>query len=244
MDECNRPRDGKGILHPEGMRAARDLVAGVVHEINNVLGVVIGNAHLVRKNASNPSGVEKYAAEIKAAAEDGRELMRQLATLASEDSLRAKPLSLNDLAANALAGHAADLELDLSAKEPIVLLDLWLAQESLGALARFMAETKSVSRIRVATRIVGAAVALTFEDDGGTLTAKELRSLFVPFAKAERRPRPGVGLARLADLAARFGGHVAATNRQPHGLRVVLTFPMVAPSSGNGPGMTPVKEGP
>ena len=242
MDDRNPPRDGKGILHPEGMRAARDLAAGVVHEINNVLGVVIGNAHLAGKNASNPPGVEKYVGEIKAAAEDGRELMRQLAALANEDSLRARALSLNDLAANALSGHDVQLDLDLSAKEPMVSLDLWLAQESLGALARFMAETTSVSRIRVATRIVGAAVALTFEDDGGSLTAKELRSLFAPFAKAERRPRPGVGLARLADLAARFGGHVAATNREPHGLRVVLTFPMLASSSGNGPGVTAVKQ--
>ncbi len=228
MAAGERTPDGKGILHPEGMRAARDLAAGVVHEINNLLGVVIGNAHLVRKNASNPDAVQKYAGEIKVAADEGKELMRQLGALASDDPLRARVLSLNDLAANAVSGLTGKVELELSAKDPSVALDLWLARESLGALARFMSETSSVSSVRVATRIVGSAVALTFEDDGGSLSANELRSLFAPFAKAEHRPKSGIGLARFADLASRFGGHDAVCNREPHGLRVVLTLPLAA----------------
>jgi signal transduction histidine kinase len=228
MGDGSPTPDGKGIQHPEGMRAVRDLAAGVVHEINNILGVVIGNAHLVRKNASSPVAVEKYAGEIKAAADEGKELMRQLAALASNDSLAGRPLSLNDLAANAMSGLDAAIEFDLSAQDAMVSLDLWLAQESLSALARFMAQTTSVSSIRVVTRVIGSAVALTFEDDGGSLTAKELRSFFAPFVKAERRPKPGTGLARLADLASRFDGHVAASNCEPHGLRVVLTLPVVA----------------
>ena len=226
MSESGRASDGKGILHPEGMRAARDLSAGVVHEVNNILGVILGNTHLARKNASDPAAVEKYVAEIRAAADQGRELMRQLGVLASEDPLRARSLSLNDLATNAVSDVRVDVELDLTSTDTTVSLDLWLAQECLGALARFMAESSSVTSLRVVSRVVGSAVALTFEDDGGSLTHKELRSLFAPFAKAERRPKPGVGLSRLADLAARFDGHVVATNREPHGLRVVLTLPV------------------
>jgi signal transduction histidine kinase len=229
MGEGTRAPDGKGILHPEGMRAARNLAAGVVHEVNNLLGVVLGNTHLARKNASDPASVERYVGEIRAAAEEGRELMRQLGSLASEGPLRARSLSLNDLAASAVSDLQLEADLDLSSTNPKVMLDLWLAQESLGALARFMAESPSVASMRVVSRVVGNAVALTFEDDGGSLTAKELRTLFAPFAKAERRPKPGMGLSRLADLAARFDGHVVATNREPHGLRVVLTLPLAAP---------------
>jgi signal transduction histidine kinase len=225
MGERGRDPDGKGILHPEGMRAARDLAAGIVHEINNVLGVVLGNTHLAKKNATDPVLVEKYVREIRAAAEEGRELMRQLGAIASEDPLRARSLSLNDLAANAVSDLRIDVDLDLARPDPMVSVDLWLAQESLGALAHFMADSSSVESLRVVTRVVGDAVALTFEDDGGSLSTKELRSLFAPFSKAERRPKPGIGLARLADLAARFEGHVVATNREPHGLRVVLTLP-------------------
>lgn len=236
--------DAKGILHPEGMRAARDVAAGVVHEVNNILGVIIGNAHLVKKNLSDPSRVEKYASEVRDAAEEGRELMRQLAVLAEQDAVRPRMLSLNDLVVSATSSLGAVVELDLSSEDPTVALDLWLAQDALASLARFMAETHSVSSIRLATRVVGTAVALTIEDDGGSLTDKELRFLFAPFSKASRRPKTGVGLVKLADLASRFGGYVAAANREPNGLRVVLTLPVArATKSGDGPGMPLAKKG-
>jgi signal transduction histidine kinase len=94
------------------------------------------------------------------------------------------------------------------------------------------------------TRVVGGAVALTFEDDGDSLSDKELGKLFAPFSKADRRPKTGIGLTKLADLASRFGGRVAAGKREPNGLRVVLTLPVArAGASGNGPSMPLPKKG-
>lgn len=230
MGEGEPAPDGKGILHPEGMQAVRDMAAGIVHEVNNILGVIIGNAHLAKKSLTDQAGLEKYISEVRGAAEEGRELMRQLAVLASDDSLRTRVLSLNDLVTSAASGLKGRVQLDLSGEDPAVELDLWLAQDALGSLVRFMTETSAVSSIRVATRVVGSAVALTVEDDGATPTDKELRALFAPYAKAERRPKPGVGLTKLADLAARSGGHVAASAREPNGLRVVLTLPLASVS--------------
>lgn len=225
------------------MRAARDLSAGVVHEVNNILGVIIGNAHLAKKNLENPAGLQKYIGEVRDAAEEGRELMRHLGILASGDVVRSRAVSVNDLIVNAITGVRKRVEMDLSGEEPAVHLDLWLAQDALGSLAQFMADTTAVSFLRVATRVVGGAVALTFEDDGGSLSDKELGQLFAPFSKAARRPKTGVGLTKLADLASRFGGHVAAGTREPSGLRVVLTLPVASASaSGNGPGVPLTKK--
>lgn len=244
MGEGDPPSNGKGILHPEGMRAARDLAAGVVHEVNNILGVIIGNAHLAKKNLDNPAGLEKYMKELRNAAEEGRELMRHLGILAGGTAIRARVLSLNDLVHNAVSGIKKPVEMDLSGEEPAVELDLWLAQDALGSLARFMADTNAVSSLRVVTRVVSGAVALTLEDDGGSLTDKELRKLFAPFSKAERRPKTGVGLTKLADLAARFGGRVVAGTREPNGLRVVLTLPVAsAGGSVDRPGVPLSKKG-
>lgn len=245
MGASERPPDGKGILHPEGMRAVRDLASGIVHEVNNILGVIIGNAHLAKKNSSNAAGVEKYVGEVRDAAEEGRELMRNLAILAGEEGLRVRILSLNDLIANAITDLKTQVKLDLSGMDPPVELDLWLAQDALGCVGRFMADSKAVTSVRIATRVVGAAVALTFEDDGASPTDEELRALFTPFAKIDRRPRAGLALAKLADLASRFGGHVGASVREPHGLRLILTLPVVdRTSSGNRPSMPLPKKSP
>ncbi len=242
-DDESQP-SGKGILHPEGMRAARDLAAGVVHEVNNILGVIIGNAHLAKKNASNPEALQKYMGEVRAAAEEGRELMRDLSILAGVESFRVRVLSLNDLVTNAVSGLGTAAELDLSGEDPAANLDLWLAQDALSCVAQFMVATKAVTSIRVATRVVGSAAALTIEDDGASPSENELRALFTPFTKLDRRPRVGLALTKLADLASRSGGYVTAGVREPHGLRIVLTLPVSdGAASGDGPGMPLSKKG-
>ena len=40
MGEGEPAPDGKGILHPEGMQAVRDMAAGIVHEVNNILDIL------------------------------------------------------------------------------------------------------------------------------------------------------------------------------------------------------------
>jgi len=235
---------GRGILHPEGMRATRDVAGGVVHEINNILGVIIGNAHLARKNASDPAAIEKYLREVRNAAEEGRELMRDLAAFANDNPIQSRVLSLNDLVRNAVLDLEVSTTLDLSPREPVAQLNLWLAQDALGRLLGFMAATKTVTSIRLATRVVGSAAVLTIEDDGVSPSERDLATLFMPFAKIERRPNAKLGLAKIADLAFRSAGFVTAGVREPHGLRVVLTLPVDEDApSGDGPGVPLPQQG-
>lgn len=244
MDDDDPDPSGEGILHPEGMRAARDLAAGIVHEVNNILGVIIGNAHLAKKNLGDVEALQKYVGEVRDAAEEGRELMRNLSILASSRSPRARALSLNDLLSNVVSGLGSAVELDVSVDDPVVVLDLWLAQDALSSLLRFMVATKTVTSIRIATRVLGSAAALTIEDDGASPSSEELRTLFTPFVKIDRRPKVELALTKLADLASRAKGFITATVRQPHGLRIVLTLPVAeARASGDGPGVSLPKKG-
>ncbi len=236
-DDESQPAE-QGILHPEGIRAVRDFASGIVHEVNNILGVIIGNAHLAKKASANAEALEKYMGEVRDAAEEGRVLMRQVAVLAGEQSSRARPLSLNDLVINVTSEVDTPLELDLSCEDATVQLDVWMAREALAGVVGFMAETKAVTSLRVATRIVGSAAALTMEDDGASPHDKELRALFAPFTKLDGRPKVGLQLTSLADLASRSRGHVTACAREPHGLRIVLTLPVSGGTpSGDGPGV-------
>jgi signal transduction histidine kinase len=235
---------GRGILHPEGMQATKDVAAGIVHEINNILGVIIGNAHLAKKNASDLPAVEKYVGEVRNAAEEGRELMRDLAAFAGDNPLQTRVLSLNDLVRNAASGLDVAVTLDLNARDPVAQVNLSLAEDALGRLVQFMAATKTVASIRLATRVVGSAAVLTIEDDGVSPSEQDLRTIFTPFAKIDRRPNVKLGLAKMADLAFRSAGFVTAGVREPHGLRIVLTLPVDdGARSGDGPGVPLPQQG-
>ncbi|MEM9728879.1 MAG: hypothetical protein AAF997_09860 [Myxococcota bacterium] len=207
------------------MQAARELSVGVAHEINNVLGVIVGNAHLAMKNVADAPALERYLAEIRNAAEEGREVMRQLSTIAGEDRARPRLVSLNDLAHQLTQGVDKAVELTPSEVEPRVELDLWLAQDALGSVAKFMASATSVTRLRVATRILGNAAMLTLEDDGPSPSDPELASVFSPFSRLGGRPKHGLDLTKLAYLAEQAHGHVSAGRVEPSGLRLVLTLP-------------------
>ena len=225
-DNDDRERAGKGILHPEGMRAARNLAMGVVHEVNNILGVIIGNAHLAKKNLSSAEAVERYIVEVRNAAEEGREIMRQLSMLATDGSTRARVVSLNDLAHQVVSALTTPVDVEFSVVDPAVRLDLWLSQDALSSVAGFLSATQPQTSVKVATRILGQAAMLTIEDDGPSPTNDELATLFAPFTKLSRRPKIGLELTKLAHVAERHGGHVAAAACEPRGLRVVLTLPI------------------
>ena len=215
MDDDDSLPAAKGILHPEGMRAVRDFASGIVHEVNNILGVIIGNAHLAKKSSANAEVLEKYMGEVRDAAEEGRELMRHVAVLAGEQSSRARPLSLNDLVINVTSALDTPPELDLSSEEATVQLDVWMAREALAGVVRFMAETKAVTSLRVATRVVGSAAALTLEDDGTSPSDKELRALFAPFTKLDGRPKVGLQLTSLDRKSTRLNSSHTDISRMP-----------------------------
>jgi K+-sensing histidine kinase KdpD len=175
---------------------------------------------------------------VSAATEEARNIMRELSSLTGEHVSSPRQVSLNDLAHHVKGESARPVRFELSKTEPRVKLDLWLGQQALAAAIRFMSTSVSVTSLRVATRILGKAALLTIEDDGATPNESELASAFAPFAKLHGRPRSCLGLTKLALMAAHGGGHVNAVAREPHGLRLVLTLPLVeAVASVDGPGM-------
>ena len=238
----NEPNDrepaGEGILHPEGMRAACDLAVGLVHEINNVLGVIIGNVHLARKNLGDVSALERYLREVRDAAEEGREVMRQLSQLGASRPANCALTSLNDLAHQIVSGSPKPVDVEPSEADPTVLLDPRLAQDALSSALGFMTATSSVTSVRVATHIVETAGMLILEDDGPAPKPRELASLFSPFVNVHGRPKVALDLTKFAQLAERHGGHVSATGKEPNGLRLALVLPLAERSlSADRPGV-------
>lgn len=235
MPDDDAARSGKGILHPEGMRAVRELTVGLVHEVNNILGVIIGNAHLAQKEPTDAVGVEKYVGEIRVAAEEGRVLMQELALLAGAGPRWGRAVSINEAVAKAVSTLDAPVNLGLDGGDPSVEIHPSMAHAALVDALRFMAEGKDVSSIEVTTRVRGSEVELVFEDDGPSPSEGEIDAMFTPFAKLGKRPKVGMRLAKLADLASRSRGRIVAAARVPRGLRVVMALPVAA--SGDGPGV-------
>ena len=85
----------------------------------------------------------------------------------------------------------------------------------------------------VSIHIEGHAAEVVIEDNGPGIPEQFMDSAFEPFfrvdpARRQSIPGAGLGLAIAKEIVERQGGRLAIENRQPHGLRQVLSFAMDA----------------
>ena len=217
----------RGVLHPEGIRAARSLAAGVVHEINNVLGVILGNLHLGERQLPDGHPARKFLGEIKKAVEDGHEAMQNLSVIARDRVLKPRVWSLNELVERAIASVEADIESDLCDLGPRVSTEVWVAEGAIASAIGWLAGSEPATGIEVSTHLRGGEAEVVIEDDGPTPSEAELSSFFTPYAHIVRRPKAGLRLTKLADLAARSSGSVSAKPGRKGGVRITLRLPAV-----------------
>lgn len=222
----------RGVRNPEGMRSVRQLATGIAHEVNNILGAIIGNAHLAKGKLDADHPAQAFVTAIRDASEDGRLLMADLGRLASEQTLRKKPTDINDIVARALRDLPDGLSCrtSLGDKLPPVILDPALAVSVVRGVIEFGARSSGPEgQTDVATALVGEGdeqlVEIAVSDEGATLPDDLLETACEPFAELPRRPKVGLRLTRALDLAYRFDGRLDVTSRSPRGLTVTLSFP-------------------
>lgn len=85
-------------------------------------------------------------------------------------------------------------------------------------------------RARVTMTATTDQVEIVIDDDGPGIPEEQLREVFTPFYRVEKsrsRNTGGMGLGLAVALAAiqGHGGDIRLVNRQPHGLRAVITLP-------------------
>lgn len=80
------------LAHLQQQNVLGRLVSGVAHDFNNILGVTLGTAELMKSASKSES--EKYANQIIKAAEQGAALTQQLLAFSGEAILHPEPVSL------------------------------------------------------------------------------------------------------------------------------------------------------
>nr|MBC8549205.1 PAS domain S-box protein [Candidatus Brocadiales bacterium] len=104
-DITKRKKMEEALLHSEKLKSLGIITAGISHEFNNLLAVIVGNAELLEGDFKDVKGLKKGLNTIIKACNDGVEIVKRMLTFASAGESTSNYI-LTEL--NSLIGQAID----------------------------------------------------------------------------------------------------------------------------------------
>lgn len=239
--------------------ALGELVAGVAHELNNPLAIILGNAELLlpQRNPDDQRSVEQIIESAKRA----RRVIQSLATFARRSSMIKEwtsPIDLIervlDLKRAALRSAGIALEVVCQPDLPMLRIDVPQIQQALLNLLLNAEQALSglpAPRVRIgvsrgyaepppllpdrATEGDGPFVRFDVADNGPGIPAHIIERLFQPFVTTRSIGQgAGLGLAIAYGIVTQHGGQVLVSSQPDQGTTARVALPINPPEGMDG----------
>jgi C4-dicarboxylate-specific signal transduction histidine kinase len=193
----------------EKLSAMGSLLAGVAHELNNPLAILLAQATLLRDKAQNDD-LKRRAERIYAAAERSGRIVKSFLALARQKPPRREEVDLNAVAAGAiemlgygLRSNGIDVDLSGEPDLPLVDADRDLLGQVVANLLinaqQILLDRPDPRRVWIRTERVGNGVALQVSDNG---PGSRQNSGTASSSRSSRRSRSGSARASASPSAA------------------------------------------
>ncbi|MGG5817795.1 PAS domain-containing protein [Falsiroseomonas sp. HW251] len=228
--------------------AVAQLAAGLAHDFNNALHVVLGNLGRAETRLADEQEVRRALDRARRGGEHVAALTRQLLAFARRSRLQPRAVSLNavlsdcnDAFARAV-GATVDLRYDLDPALPWCMADpAQLEAALLNLLSNARDATASGGRVTIRTRATiigpretltagsaarpGPYVMLSVEDEGRGMEPEILERAVEPFFTTKPGRGIGLGLATVHGFGRQSGGFIEIDSAAGHGTQVRLFLP-------------------
>jgi PAS domain S-box-containing protein len=230
------------------MEAVGRLAGGVAHDFNNLLTIINGYAALLQNSLEDQPERTAMLGEIMNAAQRATELTRQLLAFSRRQTVKLRPLDLNELISNmeAMLGRliGEDITIETHFGEDVgpVLADPGQISQilmNLTANARDAMPGGGKIVIRTSEWIVakdrfhrqlgfapGRYVRLSFTDTGEGMTPETSKHIFEPFFTTKEVGKgTGLGLSTVYGIVKQAGGQVSVYSEPGRGTTLAIYLP-------------------
>lgn len=216
------------------------IAEGITHNLNNLLGIVVGYLDLLKSAAENPDTVRRAAGLMEGAIKRIVRIVQQLGSVATAEPPKAVPCVLSELIEGALdrlretEGMAvAQINLDLEDPGVVLHTSAELFEDILSRLLQnayeaypdgteadaraviVASETSTNGHLRLRVRDLGAGLEATIADH-----------VFEPFVSRHSAVGRGMGLAIARQGIRHLGGEITLRNHPEGGAEALLTHPL------------------
>jgi signal transduction histidine kinase len=229
-------RNQEALVRSQKLAAIGQVAAGVAHEINNPLTVILGYAKMLRKQA--PSGAQEELAIIQEEAVLCQRIVQGLLDLARPQRLDVEPVDLAELARDAVgrldeSGALDGRRVDMPppGARAVITGDAGKLRQVISNIVVNAAQAGPVDQpVRIETEDAPDGAVLTVADQGPGISADVLPHVFDPFFTTKRKGT-GLGLSIAQAIVDAHGGRLDIDSAPGRGTRVSLRLPR-APSKG------------
>jgi PAS domain S-box-containing protein len=230
--------------HAERLRALGAVAAGVAHDLNNLLSIVLARSELLLHQPHLPDHVRTELETIVQAAQDAATRVRRLRTVARGEPRPALgPVDLRALVAEALdmtrsawqdiprrEGYRIDVVRALR-DVPAVRGDAVELREALvNLIVNACDALPQGGTLRLRTGARGQRVYVAVEHRGAGMPPEMRRGSVEPPVTTKARPGAGLGLAASQAIAERHGGRLIVRTSPGRGTTVTLELPAMRPA--------------
>jgi PAS domain S-box-containing protein len=244
----------KHVLQAQKLETTGRLAAGVVHDFNNMLSVILGYGALIRRSLPEESALRGEVDEMLGAARRAGQLTKQLLVFSRPQSEESSVVSLNEVVtgidgmARRLVGStvtvvanldpaAGWVQVDVGQIEQVILNIVTNARD---AMPKGGTLTMATSQVVIGGEPgaegalpTGRYAVLRVTDTGSGMDEATMQRVFEPFFTTKAPGAgTGLGLSTVLGVVKQSGGHVAVQSRPGQGTTFSIFLPAApAPSS-------------
>ena len=245
-DITDRKEKDEQLRRSQKMDALGKLTGGIVHDYNNMLGIVLGYSDLIKEMAHEQPKLTEYINEIRHAGERGAKLTKNLLTFSRHDSSENKIVNLNTLLESSqhmlektltvrislvyeLEKNCWPIHLDEGDLEDAILNMSINAMHSIEGTGQLTFETRNEAIKEIDAQHLeipaGDYVLLSIADTGCGMDTKTKENIFDPFFSTKGEFGTGLGLSQVYGFTQRSKGNITILSELGHGSLFTLYFP-------------------
>jgi two-component system, cell cycle sensor histidine kinase and response regulator CckA len=236
------------LIQAQKMEGIGQLAAGVAHDFNNILTVILGYAGMIKSQIENSRPKVESVEHVIKAATRATGLIRQLLLFSRKQVTQLQPLDLNESVDNALAmvgrlvGEHIHLTFSPATSQQSIQADPTMIEQVVMNLAVNARDAMPHGgKINIITSVVtmnraetpldpqprcGQFVCLTFTDTGCGMSPEVLNRIFEPFFTTKGVGKgTGLGLSTVFGIMRQHDGWVEVTSKPGQGTSFRLYFP-------------------
>jgi len=226
------------LIQSEKLASIGQLAAGVAHEINNPIGVMLGFTQVLLKRTSQDSPMFKPLSTIEREGLRCKKIVQGLLDFSHQSSPRPGRADINEIIEAAFdlvehrAGNANVKTFKTFAPNlPQIVVDVnQLQQVFLNVLINAYQAMPDGGELRIVTKRVGDQIHAIFEDTGIGIPSENLHRVFDPFfTTKEVGQGTGLGLSVSYGIVEQHGGTIEVKSDGQRGAVFTVKLPISPP---------------